>query len=371
MRSTRRAFMVGLDVTRAVGPRAAARILDQDKRRRRLGEVPRDRVYDRLWRQAAGSVGARVTPLDGSLLEIARENVRTRVQHQYTDLDGSATLRVAADKPVVSRLLEQAGLPVPEHVAFRADDITEARKFLAETGNVVIKPAGSTGGGFGVSAHIASERDLDQAVRRVARTQTQVVMERQVPGTVHRVLLLESGLLDVLRRHAPRVVGDGVSSIFELMLAENERRLTLQGEAGIDLLRVDLDCLTTLRVRGRTLNDVPAAGEVEVVKTVTNQNCASDNESLGRSISPALLHDCIAAARITGVRLAGVDVITSDAGRPLSETGGAIIEVNAAPGLHHHYHVAAPSDTTDVAVPVLERLLNSCGGTEVGGDSGR
>ena len=191
MRSTRRAFMVGLDVTRAVGPRAAARILDQDKRRRRLGEIPRDRVYDRLWRQAAGSVGARVTPLDGSLLEIARENVRTRVQHQYTDLDGSATLRVAADKPVVSRLLEQAGLPVPEHVAFRADDITEARKFLAETGNVVIKPAGSTGGGFGVSAHIASERDLDRAVRRVARTQTQVVMERQVPGTVHRVLLLE------------------------------------------------------------------------------------------------------------------------------------------------------------------------------------
>jgi cyanophycin synthetase len=196
-------------------------------------------------------------------------------------------------------------------------------------------------------------------------------MERQVPGTVHRVLLLESSLLDVLRRHAPRVVGDGVSSIFELMLAENERRLTLQGEAGIDLLRVDLDCLTTLRVRGRTLNDVPAAGEVEVVKTVTNQNCASDNESLGRSISPALLDDCIAAARITGVRLAGVDVITSDAGRPLSETGGAIIEVNAAPGLHHHYHVAAPSETTDVAVPVLERLLNSCGGTEVGGGSGR
>jgi len=363
--------MVGLDVTRAVGPRAAARILDQDKRRRRLGETPRDRVYDRLWRQAAESVGARVTPLDGSLLEIGREDARTRVQHQYTDLDGPATLRVAADKPVVSRLLEQAGLPVPEQVAFRADDITEARKFLAETGNVVIKPAGSTGGGFGVSAHIGSERDLDRAVRRVARTQTEVVMERQVPGTVHRVLLLESGLLDVLRRHAPRVVGDGVSSIFELMLAENERRLTMQGEAGIDLLRVDLDCLTTLRVRGRTLDHVPAAGEVEVVKTVTNQNCASDNESLGRSISPALLDDCIAAARITGVRLAGVDVITSDAGRPLSETGGAIIEVNAAPGLHHHYHVAAPSETTDVAVPVLERLLNPCGGTEVGGGSGR
>src|SRR6476661_7552514 len=141
MRSTRRAFMVGLDVTRAVGPRAAARILDQDKRRRRLGETPRDRVYEHLWRQAAESVGARVTPLDGSLLEIARDDARTRVQHQYTDLDGSATLRVAADLRVVSRLLEQTGLPVPEHVAFRADDISSSRKSLVATGNVVIKPA--------------------------------------------------------------------------------------------------------------------------------------------------------------------------------------------------------------------------------------
>src|SRR6478752_86584 len=105
MRSTRRAFMVGLDVTRAVGPRAAARILDQDKRRRRLGETPRDRVYDHLWRQAAESACTRVTPLDGSLLEIARDDARTRVQHQYTHLDGPATLRLAADTPVVPRPL--------------------------------------------------------------------------------------------------------------------------------------------------------------------------------------------------------------------------------------------------------------------------
>src|SRR6476646_9599159 len=99
MRSTRRAFMVGLDVTRAGGPSAAARILEQDKGRRGLGETPRDRGYDHLWRQAAESVGARVTPLDGRLLEIARDDARTRVQHQYTDLDGSAALRGAADTP--------------------------------------------------------------------------------------------------------------------------------------------------------------------------------------------------------------------------------------------------------------------------------
>jgi cyanophycin synthetase len=75
------------------------------------------------------------------------------------------------------------------------------------------------------------------------------------------------------------------------------------------------------------------------------------------AIAPAVLADAARAASVVGLRLAGVDLITPDAGRPLAETGGAVIEVNADPGLHHHYQVADPETATPVAVRMLERLL--------------
>jgi cyanophycin synthetase len=168
---------------------------------------------------------------------------------------------------------------------------------------------------------------------------------------------LDGHPLDVLRREPPHVTGDGVQTIHELITTENERRLAAIGMRGIDLLRVDLDCLTTLAGSGLSLEHVPDAGTRVAVKTVTNQNCADDNRSLGTGIGAAVLEESVRAAAVLGVRLAGVDVITTDPSRPLLETGGAILEVNTHPGLHHHRHVTPPSDATHVTVPVLETLL--------------
>jgi D-alanine-D-alanine ligase-like ATP-grasp enzyme len=358
MRNIRRAVVVGADLTRSLGPRNVSRIVGQDRRRRAQGEGPRDSVYERLWREAADIAGARVDPLGGGFLDLSRGDARTRVQHQHVQLDDPVAYHVARDKRLSLALLSQADLPVPDHLEVAADDLRAARRFAANAGTVVVKPAGGTGGGFGVTAQLRSDQDLRRAMRRGARTQSRMVIERQIEGTVHRLLLLDGELLDVLRRHPPRVVGDGRSSIFELMLAENERRLAGYGAAGIDLLRVDLDCLTTLRSQGTRLDHVPARDAVTVVKTVNNQNRAADNETLpGRDVSSSLLNDCVRAAGTLGLRLAGVDVITTDATRPLRDTGGAIIEVNPGPGLHHHRHVADPQSATAVAVPVLERLL--------------
>jgi D-alanine-D-alanine ligase-like ATP-grasp enzyme len=358
MRNIRRAVVIGADLTRTVGPRNVSRIVAQDRRRRAQGEGPRDSVYERLWRDAAEAAGARVDPLGGGFLDLSRGDARTRVQHQHVQLDDPVAYHVARDKRLSLALLSAAGVAVPPHVEVAADDLRSAQRFAADAGTVVAKPAGGTGGGFGVTAQLRSDHDLRRAMRRGARTQSRMVLEQQVEGTVHRLLLLDGVVLDVVRRHPPRVVGDGHSTIFELMLAENERRLAGYGAAGIDLLRVDLDCLTTLRARGARLNQVPARDAVTVVKTVNNQNRAADNETLpARELCDSLIRECVDAARVLGLRLAGVDVITTDPSRPLRDVGGAIIEVNPGPGLHHHHHVADPRSATAVAVPVLECLL--------------
>jgi cyanophycin synthetase len=120
---------------------------------------------------------------------------------------------------------------------------------------------------------------------------------------------------------------------------------------------VDLDAVFTLQRAGLSLSAVPSPGEAVAVKTVTNQNCVEDNETVRDELAPELVEDCAAAAAAVGVRLAGVDLITPDPRRAMEEAGGAIIEVNGTPGLHYHYQVAEPARATRVAVPILEELL--------------
>jgi cyanophycin synthetase len=98
-------------------------------------------------------------------------------------------------------------------------------------------------------------------------------------------------------------------------------------------------------------------GRTVAVKTVTSQNRISDNETVREPVAPELIEEARLAAAQVGVRLAGVDLITTDLSRSLKESGGVIIEVNGTPGLHYHYQVADQRNATRVAVPILRRLL--------------
>ena len=204
---------------------------------------------------------------------------------------------------------------------------------------------------------MAERRDLIRASLRGALNAPRLVIERQHEGDVYRLLLLDGELLDAVRRRPPHVVGDGRSSIRELIAAENERRLAAFPSGGMWLLRADLDCVVALRAQGLNLRAVPAAGALVRVKNVTNQNRVDDNESVRDAIGPGLAEDAARAARAVGIRLAGVDVVTPDAGRPLRDAGGVVLEVNGRPGFHHHYLVANPEPSSRVAIPVLRKLL--------------
>jgi cyanophycin synthetase len=123
------------------------------------------------------------------------------------------------------------------------------------------------------------------------------------------------------------------------------------------LLRADLDCIFTLEGAGLSLHSVPPNGARVPVKTVVSQNKPVENESVIHDgvVSEALARDVVRAASVTGLRLAGVDVITADPSGPLTTTGGVILEVNGSPGLHYHYRVC----NADQAVPVAALILNN------------
>lgn len=321
----------------------------------------REDLYREIWGEAAGRLSAQVVDLSNGFLEIRRAQARTRVSQRHVSLDSALVVLLCSDKVVARRLLSQAGVPAPDQLEYERDQLEQALEFMqADSRPCVVKPTGSRGG-EGVITGVRTAAELARASARAARTSSRLVIERQLLGDVYRMLFLDGELLDTVRRRSPRVIGDGHSDIGQLVHAENRRRLEQRGRAGLVALRLDWDAIFTLREAGMTPRSVPAPGTPVTVKTVTNQNRIEDNETVREGLSEELVAEAARAVRVLGVRLAGVDLIAMDPSRSLKEGQGAILEVNAAPGLHHHYLVADASAATPVAVPVLERLLGSGG----------
>jgi cyanophycin synthetase len=153
------------------------------------------------------------------------------------------------------------------------------------------------------------------------------------------------------------VIGDGHSTVAALIDLENQRRKRLYGSAALTRVQVDTDSRATLKSAGLSLSSVPKAGVEVIVKSTVNDNATKDNVSVRNLIGETLVDEVSRATKVLGIRLAGVDIMTGDPTVTLKEGGGAIIEVNSSPGLHHHYNVNNVHETAPVAVPILQTLL--------------
>lgn len=353
----RRQLSARLFILRRVGLRHAIRRRRLKERYLRLGPAGAT-AAESMWREAASELGADVRRVSPMLLEFELHGVTTRLRDQMTTpLTDRVSHALALDKPVAYRVLAAAGVPVPAHAVIEPGDVRAARAFLADSRPpVLVKPA-SGGGGSGVVGMIYTPEQLERALVDAGRFHSLLLLEEQADGDSYRLLVLDGALVDVLRRPRPRVVGDGVSAIEELMFREYERRL----ENGADVpnpFEVDLDTLLALDHAGLGLRSVPSAGDVVVVKSVSNYVGRELIETLSPEEVPGIVGPAQAAARALGVRLAGVDVVTTDPVRPLRERG-VVLEVNPVPGLLQHYRVADPSSATPVARLVLGALLRA------------
>jgi cyanophycin synthetase len=348
-----------VDLIASVGPRAALSYRLISSRHRGLGAAPFTELHDGIWRDAAAELGADVIPGGNGIFELRRGDAVTQVSQHVTELDDPATLRVALDRLLVHRLLTEAGVPVPEHETFGLGSMGDAVAFLERHGGpAVVKPASGTGGGRGITCSIKTRADLFRATLAALPFDDGFVVERQVRGEMYRLLFLDGELLSIVRRDPPCVIGDGRSNVAELILAENRRRLAAGGKNALSLIRPDLDFVFALRSAGMNPRSVPLAHERVRVKTATSENGPDENVTVRGGPSAAVARDALAAVRATGLRFAGVDLVTLDLQRDLRDVGGAIVEVNGTPGLRYHYAVSDPDRADRVAVPVLKRLLD-------------
>ncbi|TMK72264.1 MAG: hypothetical protein E6G48_07200, partial [Actinobacteria bacterium] len=184
-----------LDLLRSTGPGHAWRRFRHDRALAALAAARRQRISRELWRDAALALGATVTDAAPGRFEIRRGSSITTVVGQTTLLNTPESAALASDKPAAYERLTAAGLPVPEHLAFKAGEISAARSFLAR-GPVpcVVKPATGSGGD-GVTGHIRSASELRRAVLAASRYERRLLIERQLAGDVIRLLVLDGEVI--------------------------------------------------------------------------------------------------------------------------------------------------------------------------------
>lgn len=318
----------------------------------------RRRFYQSLWRRSADSLGYHYRELGYGFWAVSdRHGNEVRGKGGNLSLDTSVALQLAGNKALSHRLLQDTpGYRAPAFCEFRLSSIHKALAFMQQQGPCVVKPARDTGAGAGVITGIHSATALRRAAVTASIKCKDLLIEETIPGSSYRLLFLNGQFIHGVRRDSPHVVGDGKSTVRELIEAENSRRRQ-QGDTTLSLFLLDVDqeCRATLAAQSLGLASRPDNGQKVMVKRVVNQNAAKENVEITDQVHPSILETGAKASTHLGLELSGVDVLTTDISRPLADTGGVINEINSTPGLHHHYLTAQKRDPE-----IAEKLLRYC-----------
>ncbi len=292
---------------------------------------------------------------EGNLVQLGYGSKQRRIWTAETDRTSAIAETISSDKDLTKRLLTQCGISVPEgQIVKTADEAWEAAQDIGLP--VVVKPLDGNRG-WGVSLDVNTEEGVRKAWIAAEKEGSDVLIERYIRGDEHRVLVVGDRVVAAVRGETATITGDGVSTVEELIESQintDPRRGVAEGFP-LDLIRLDTPrgemSLLEIQRQGLEPNSVPEAGRVVVVQR--NGNLSHDVTDM---VHPEVAAVATLAARVIGLDIAGIDIVTQDITRPLEETQGAIIEVNAGPGLLMHVKPAV-GQARPVGKAIVEHLF--------------
>lgn len=292
---------------------------------------------------------------DGNLVQLGYGAAQRRIWTAETDRTSAIAEGIASDKDMTKNLLASCGVPVPEGAIARSADA--AWEEAADIGlPVVVKPIDANHG-RGVSLNLNTEAEVRAAyvIASEEGDSRSVLVERFITGSEHRLLVVGRKVVAVARGESLWVTGDGRQNVAELCDSQiniDPRR----GESEEFPLspvepRKSEENQLQLKRQGLTPDTVPPAGQKVLIQM--NGNVADD---VTDQLHPDVAHAAALAARIVGLDIAGIDLVCEDISRPLAEQRGAIIEVNASPGLLAHTKPASGT-ARNVGKDIIEHLF--------------
>ncbi len=280
---------------------------------------------------------------EGNLVQFGYGAHQRRIWTAETDQTSAIAETISSDKELTKTLLQSCGVPVPEgRIVNSAAEAWEAAESIGLP--VVVKPLDGNHG-RGVSTNLNSAADIEAAFLLAEQESSDVIVERFIRGNEHRLLIIGGKLVAAARGEEAAVIADGKSSIFELINSQlnSDPRRGSSEDCPLNLILIDEAddpgiVLLELARQGYTTESVPAAGEKILVQR--HGNVAFD---VTDRVHPAVAAAASLAARVVGLDIAGVDLVAQDISRPLEEQHGAIVEINAGPGLLMHLKPASGS----------------------------
>jgi cyanophycin synthetase len=292
-----------------------------------------------------------------SLIQLGQGMYQQRIRATMTSMTSALAVDIASDKKMTNQLLAAAGLPVPRSEVVRSAD--EAVAAAARIGYPVVTKPLDGNHGRGVGLNLPDQKAVRAGFKH-ALTQSRdgrVVVETLVQGNDYRVLVIGGRMVAVAERVPAHVLGDGEHTVRELVeIANRDPRRGIGHEKVLTRIAVDSKAEELVRAQGLGLDDVPP--EDERVLLVATGNMSTGGISIDRTWEAHEDNIEIAeeAARVVGLDVAGIDFLAPDITLPVRETGGAIVEVNAAPGFRMHTH-PTEGEPQYVAKPVIDALF--------------
>ncbi|MDR3270720.1 MAG: cyanophycin synthetase [Peptococcaceae bacterium] len=288
--------------------------------------------------EACRERGIPVRRLDqNSLLQLGYGREQRRVEAVITDETSCLAVDICSDKDLTKRILRDAGIPVPDgEMVQTEEELIQTYQRMGKP--VVVKPYNGNQG-KGVTLNLQTVAAVQAAFQITRAYGERALIEEYIQGRHYRVLVIGGQVAAAAERLPASVVGDGRSSIEELIVRVNANPLRGEDhEKVLSKIKIDPVVIMTLVQKGLELHSVPKEGEVVRLRESANLSTGGIACDVTEQIHPDNVALALYATRVIGLDIAGIDLVIPDIARSYRTVGGGIVEVNASPGLRMHQY---------------------------------
>lgn len=290
-----------------------------------------------------------------SLVQLGYGVHQKRIRATIASTTSNIAVDIACDKEETKSLLEAAEIPVPRGTIIRTEvGLKEAVEKFGYP--LVLKPIDGNHG-KGATTNITNWEQALKALEGAQRYSRSIIAERFITGYDFRVLVINHKFICAALRTPAAVIGDGEHNIQWLIDETNKDPRRGYGHEKV-LTQITVDDFTwkMLNDKGYTLETIPAKGEQVLLKPTANLSTGGTSTDVTDEVHPANIFMCERISKIIGLDICGIDIMATDLRTPVNENGGAILEVNAAPGFRMHIE-PAEGLPRNVAEPVIDMLF--------------
>jgi GNAT-family acetyltransferase (TIGR03103 family) len=273
------------------------------------------------------NIGVDVIDARGGLFQLSSGGRTVKCRESLSELTSAVALSICDDKAMTRRIVEAAGVMVPDEV--EASDREAVQAMLERHGSLVVKPARGEQG-RGVAVDLDTMESVDRAIAIAATHSAEVLVESFHKGDDLRLIVIGFKLVAAAIRRPAEVVGNGHDTVRQLIERQSRRRAAATG--GESKIPLDVETERCVAKAGYAMDDVPAEGVSFPVRKAANLHTGGTIHDVTEQVHPSLVSAAVRVARAIGIPVVGVDFIVKHPAEP----DYVFIEANERPGLANH-----------------------------------